>query len=231
MNRFLLFLFFCYSAVCFSQIKGLTEDGKEVVLFENKTWKFVNESDATTLESITTNDKTFERDKSATFLIKSKKINSGVYFNPKEWKLSTQTSFPLVEYMFTQVDTDPQVVGFLLTEKVQIPTYKNLKDIVITNIQRTADYYRLKESEYRMVNGLKFLYLRYVANMKGMDFEYAVYYYLETDGYTAFTVFSSQKVFEKHFAKAQQLLNGLVAVPLGTKEVIYSSPPPPMQPK
>ncbi len=231
MNKILFIALFLYSTTAISQIKGITEDGKEIVLFENKTWKFVNESDAAALETILTNPTKFERDKAGTFLIKSKKLNSGIYFNPKEWKVSTQTSFPLVEYMFTKLNTDPQTMAFLLTEKVQIPTYKNLKDIAISNIQRVADYFRLKESEFRTVNGLKVLCLRYVANTKGLDFEYMVYYYLESDGYSAFSVFSPQKDFEKNLAKTEELLNGLVAVQAGTEEIRYSSPPPPMQQK
>ena len=58
MNKILFVAFFLYSAASFSQIKGLTEDGKEVVLFENKTWKFVNESDAAALETISSNSST-----------------------------------------------------------------------------------------------------------------------------------------------------------------------------
>ena len=231
MKKIFLFAILFYSIPVFSQIKGLTEDGKEVVLFEDRTWKFMNESDDIALETIKLNSAIFEKDKKATFLIKSKKLNMGIYFNPKEWKVTSQSSSPYIEYMFNRINVEQQAIGFLLTEKIQIPTYKNLKDIVIANIQRNADYFRLKESEYRTVNGLKVLYLRYVANTKGLDFEYMVYYNLEDDGYAGVTVFSAEKEFEKYLPVFQQFLNGLVAVEKGSEVIEYRSPPPPMPQK
>ena len=50
-----------------SQIKALTEDGKEVVLFENKTWRFVNESDEKTMDEIVTNNTSFSNPKMQLF--------------------------------------------------------------------------------------------------------------------------------------------------------------------
>ncbi|QOW09330.1 hypothetical protein Q73A0000_02630 [Kaistella flava (ex Peng et al. 2021)] len=210
----------------FSQTKGLTDDGKEVVLFDNGTWKFVNESDAKTLETITTNDSLFEKSKDASFLMRSKKMDMGIYFNPKKWKVISQTSSPYMEYMFHNTVNDTQLVGFLITEKIEIPTLKNLKDIVILNIQKSADFFRLKESEYRTVNGLKVLYLRYIANAKGVDFEYIANYYINDSGYCGVVAFSTQKNFDKNFPQMQELLNGISSV---KKEQVTEVPPPPMK--
>ncbi|WP_312994088.1 hypothetical protein [Chryseobacterium flavum] len=87
-----------------SQIKALTEDGKEVVLLENKTWKFVNESDEKTLETITTNDELFEKTKESTFIVKSKNVDGGFYYNPKKWKIvKAPESSTFVEYAFNNL--------------------------------------------------------------------------------------------------------------------------------
>ena len=152
-----------------AQQRALTEDGKEVVLFDNGTWKFVNESDAKVLETIVTNNNVFEKPKTASFLIKSKKVDVGVYFDPKKWKLATQNISPHVEYFFAERNSNDGYFGFMITEKVQIATLKNLKDLIIENVNRNVDYFRLKESEYRTVNGMKVLYIRYAANKKGMN--------------------------------------------------------------
>ena len=152
-----------------AQQRALTEDGKEVVLFDNGTWKFVNESDAKVLETIVTNNNVFEKPKTASFLIKSKKMDVGVYFDPKKWKLATQNISPHVEYFFAERNSNDGYFGFMITEKVQIATLKNLKDLIIENVNRNVDYFRLKESEYRTVNGMKVLYIRYAANKKGMN--------------------------------------------------------------
>ena len=152
-----------------AQQRALTEDGKEVVLFDNGTWKFVNESDAKVLETIVTNNNVFEKTKTASFLMKSKKMDVGVYFDPKKWKLATQNISPHVEYFFAERNSNDGYFGFMITEKVQIATLKNLKDLIIENVNRNVDYFRLKESEYRTVNGMKVLYIRYAANKKGMN--------------------------------------------------------------
>lgn len=49
MKKYLLLILTVFFISANSQIKALTEDGKEIILFDNKTWKFVNESDEKTL--------------------------------------------------------------------------------------------------------------------------------------------------------------------------------------
>ena len=196
-----------------AQQRALTEDGKEVVLFDNGTWKFVNESDAKALETTITNNNLFEKSRNASFLMKSKKLDVGVYFDPKKWKLATQNISPHVEYFFAERNSNDGYFGFMITEKVQIATLKNLKDLIIENVNRNVDYFRLKESEYRTVNGMKVLYIRYAANTKGMDFEYAGNYYINSDGYAGVVGFSSQKMFENSFGAIQELINGISLAP------------------
>ena len=219
--------------VVFSQQKALNEDGKEVVLFDNGTWKFLNDSDAKVLESFVTNNDIFEKGRNASFLMKSKKLDVGLYFDPKKWKLSTQNISPHVEYFFADRNNTEGLFGFMITEKVQIATLKNLKELIVENINRNVDFFRLKESEYRTVNGLKVLYIRYAANTKGMDFEYAGNYYINSDGYAGVVGFSSQKIFENSFGAIQELINGISLTPKQeVSEVVeYTSPPPPMKSK
>ncbi len=226
---FIIGLFFC-STLAFAQVKGLTEDGKEVVLFDNGTWRFVNESDAKSLETIITNNIPFQKSSDASFLMRSKRMNMGVYFNPNKWKVSPYAASPYTEYLFSKTNGDDQLVAFLITEKIQIPTLKNLKDIIIINIQKNADFFRLKESEYRTVNGLKVLYLRYIANTKGIDFEYVANYHINEEGYAGIIAFSNQKNFDKNLAQMMELLNGISSAKKQkvTETVEYSAPPPPM---
>ena len=216
-----------------AQQRALTEDGKEVVLFDNGTWKFVNESDAKALETIITNNNLFEKSRNASFLMKSKKLDVGVYFDPKKWKLATQNISPHVEYFFTDRGNTEGLFGFMMTEKVQIATLKNLKELIIENVKRNVDFFRLKESEYRTVNGMKVLYIRYAANTKGMDFEYAGNYYINSDGYAGVVGFSSQKMFESNFDAIQELINGISLSPKQelSETIEYTSPPPPMKSK
>lgn len=213
-----------------AQIKAVTDEGKEVVLFDNKTWKFVNESDEKTLETITTNENIFLKDKTATFLFKSKKVDAGIYINPKIWKRTSLFNNPLIEYTFANAETE-NLIGAFTTENVEVSSFKILKDLQISVIQKRADFFKLKESEYRTVNGLKVLYLRYIANSKGLDFEYEGYYYLTDGGYCSVMCYTFQKNFEKVKPKMDSFLNGLVETKKAETVEVYETPPPPIQTK
>ena len=75
---------------------------------------------------------------------------------------------------------------------------------------KIMEYFKLKESEYRTVNGLKVLYLRYIANAKGLDFEYQMYAYLTENGYCSVTSYTFAKYFDQNKAELDRFLNGLV---------------------
>ncbi|RXM37622.1 hypothetical protein BOQ62_21940 [Chryseobacterium sp. CH21] len=110
-----------------SQVKALTEDGKEVVLLDNKTWKFVNESDEKTLETIVTNEEPFEKTKESTFLVKSKNVDGGFYYNPKKWKIvKAPESATFVEYAFNNI-SNSTVYALFGSEIMPVQTLKNLK--------------------------------------------------------------------------------------------------------
>ncbi|GAB0155794.1 hypothetical protein CHRYSEOSP005_10560 [Chryseobacterium sp. Alg-005] len=216
-----------------SQIKALTEDGKEVVLLDNKTWKYVNESDEKTLETISNNEQPFEKSKDATFLIKSKRIDAGLYYNPKKWK-PTKVSFssPTLEQVFTH-SSSPNLFALFVSESAPIQTLKNLKDLIISGIQKNADYFRLKESEYRTVNGLKMLHIKYSANTKGIDFEYIGNYYLTSDGYCGVTVYTFANKYGEYKNEIENFASGLVKTEKAEVaiDVVEVAPPPPMSTK
>lgn len=212
-----------------AQIKAVTDEGKEVVLFDNGTWKFANDSDAKALETITTNETPFTKDKTSTFLYRSKKVNAGVYVNPKIWKFTDAFKTPVLEYAFIN-NLNSNLFGIFTSETVEVGILKNLKELLVTTTQSRADYFRLKESEYRTVNGLKVLYLRYLVNAKGLDFEYQTYAYLTDNGYCSITAYSFSKYFDQYKKELDQYINGLVEVKKaeGTQTVeVYETPPPP----
>ena len=233
MKKFFTFLLFAYCISIFSQIKGVTDDGKDVVLFENGTWKFVNESDKATLETITTNPKIFAKNDSATFLLRSRVLDIGIFYNSKKWKVAKRNPNRVTEFILTDIKFPDEGFSLMMTEKVAIPSLKNLKDIVIFGVQRNVDYFRLKESEYRTVNGLKVLCLRYIANTKGIDFEYLGYYHLLDDGYCGIATFALMNDFDKFHDQFEEFLNGISRVKKEEikEEIIYSNPPPPMKSK
>lgn len=233
MKKIFTFFIFALSISIYSQIKGVTDEGKDVVLFDNGTWKFVNESDKETLETITTNPTIFVKNDSATFLLRSKVLDVGVFYNAKKWKIAKRSPNRITEYILTDTKFPDEGFALMMTEKVKIPTLKNLKEIIISGIQRNVDFFRLKESEYRTVNGLKVLCLHYIANTKGIDFEYLGYYQISDEGYCGVATFALMKDFDKFQPQFEEFLNGFSAVKKDEikEEIIYSNPPPPMKPK
>ena len=231
MKKIFTFFIFAFYISIYSQTKGVTEDGKDVVLFDNGTWKFVNESDKETLETITTNPKIFTKNDSATSLIQSKILDVGVFYNTKKWKIAKRSPNKITEYILTDTKFPDEGFAIMMTEKVKIPTLKNLKEIIISGIQRNVDFFRLKKSEYRTVNGLKVLCLHYIANTKGIDFEYFGYYQILEDGYCGVATFALMKDFDKFQPQFEEFLNGFSVVKKEEikEEIIYSNPPPPMK--
>lgn len=224
-----LFLFAYF--LSFSQTKALTEDGKEIVLFENKTWRFVNESDEKAMDEIVTNNTIFTKSPSATFLLRSQKLDSGIYFNPKQWKTVKADISPIAEYTFQNMDN--QSYGLFVSEKAPIQTLKNLKELIISGVQKRANFFRLISSEYRTLNGLKVLFLEYSANFQGMDFHYLANYHLTEEGYTGIFSYTFENLFLNAKTNLQNLANGLVQTDKAkvTEVIEYTSPPPPISNK
>lgn len=134
MKKFYTLSFLLINILLFCQTKALTEDGKDVLLLDNGTWRYVNLTDSLALQMIKTNPTLFAKSKASTFQIKSKKLDIGLYLNTKIWRISTQTKSPFTEYVFNDVHDENALGAFMMTEKVQIPTLKNLKDIILTGV-------------------------------------------------------------------------------------------------
>ena len=234
MKKSITVLFFIFYCLTFSQVKALTEDGKEVVLFDNKTWRFVNESDEKTLDEIPTNDAPFTKSAGATFLLKSKKVDAGIYFNPKKWKTIKMSILPTAEYTFQNLSNpNVMILSCFTSEMAPIQTLKNLRDIILSSVQSKSDYFRLNTSEYRTVNGIPVLFIDYSLNTKGLDFRYIGNYYITEEGYSTVVTFTYEKEFEKNKKELQDFINGLVKVEKtkATEVIEYTSPPPPMETK
>ncbi|MCY1660609.1 hypothetical protein [Chryseobacterium sp. SL1] len=232
MKKIILIAFVAVSFSTKAQTKAMTEDGKEVVLLDNKTWKFVNESDEKTLETISTNDQTYEKAKEATFLMKSKRVEGGVYYNPKVWRIiKSDINFPAIEHVFTN-STNPNIFALFISENAPIQTLKNLKELVIAGVQKNATYFRLKEAEYRTINDIKVLHMKYSVNAKGIDLEYMGNYYLTGDGYCSITAYTFVNKYEENKKAMESFINGIANVEKSqVTEIIEVAPPPPMSSK
>ncbi len=193
-----------------SQTKALTENGREVILFDNGTWKYTdssNESEPIS-DSLTTNPHSYSKPVNASFLVKSNVCNVGVFIDPAKWTFSPHKDNEVgIEYRFELKSAEGYAM--ILTEKTPIDL-ENMRQIALLNAQKAAYDAKIIKAEYRMVNKLKVLCMEMRGTIKGIKFVYFGYYYSNASGTTQLISFSSQELFEKSKDDLEKLLNGLV---------------------
>ncbi len=207
MKSFTLILFsFFVLNLSQAQQKAVTEKGDEVILFSDGTWKFQNGDEVLETE-IPTNTKNFEKGEKSTFLLKSSRVNVGIWLNPKKWSFKKATENPEAEYELQLREGD--LYGMVLAEKVEIPL-KSLKSIAFENGKSAAPDLKIIKEEYRIVNGMKVLLLQMNGTMQGIKFSYYGYYYSSAKGTVQFITYTSQNLLDSFIPECELLLNGIV---------------------
>ena len=208
MNRFglLLILMLSTATIVSAQQRAVTELGEEVILFSDGTWRYAN-LEVEETKPIPTNPQTFEKDKSASFMLKSKKAKVGFWLDPKQWSFQQATDNPDAEYDLQLKGED--LFGMIITEKMEIPL-ESLKSIAFENGRAAAPDLEIVKEEYRNVNGIKVLCLQMNGTLQGIKFAYYGYYYSNEGGTVQFITFTSQQLLKSYEKDCEKLLNGLV---------------------
>ena len=198
---------FSLSGIINAQVRAITENGEEVVLFENGKWEYVESGEVVDEEEIPMNPIKFTRPTTSTFLLKSTKFNVGTYLDSKKWSIEKGKGDDAYEYQLTLNQGD--LYAMMITEQVEIPL-DALKEIALENARDVApDVYVVKE-EYRTVNGLKVLVLQMNGTLSGIKFSYYGYYFSSEKGTIQFIGYTSQNLLSKYQKTIEDLLNGLV---------------------
>lgn len=194
----------------FPQIMAITDTGEEVILYDDGTWVYSDPSfNADSVTQISTNPTLFVKDSSATFLLKSKKIDVGVWLDPKKWSFTRSVGNPEAEYEINL--KGEELYGMLIVERTELPlTF--MKNAAITNARQVAPDIRVVEEEFRTVNGYKMLYLRLQGTITGLRLSYLGYYYSGPEGTAQLVTFSSTDLIEDYKDEAHTLLQGLTAL-------------------
>jgi hypothetical protein len=200
----LLFLFLTINSQ--GQIKAVTETGEEVVLYNNGTWKYINDSILVRNE-IKLNEKEYSKSNSSTFLVKSKTLNLGVWINPSIWSFEKGEATESREYKFQK--KDESLYGMLITEKLQVPI-ETLINLAIANGKKAAPDLEVISQEYRIVNGTKILMMQMTGTIQGISFVYLGYYFSNESGSVQFLTYTSQELLKDYSNDMEELLNGLV---------------------
>lgn len=199
-----------FSNLLFSQIKAVTETGDEVVLYKDGRWAYVSATASQNMEIIM-NKTVFRKDTSSTFLVKSSKLNIGVWINPREWIFSKGAdNNEDSEYSFQKRDDD--LYALLLTEKTPIPL-ETLKEIALENAKKVAPDATITAQEYRTVNGLKIMMLKMSATVQGIKISYMGYYYSNANGTIQFLTYTGDNLAQTFSGDIEKFLNGLAELP------------------
>lgn len=210
MRTVILLLFACTTAATslHAQRKAVTENGDQVILYDDGTWKAVTDStaDSDTVK-IATNPKPFAKEASSSFLVKSATAPPvAVWIDATKWTFVKKKEGPQ-EYAFEMKSGD--LYGMLISEKIELPLEK-LREVAVENARNAAPDMRVTHLEYRTVNGLKVLNMEMRGSTSGVHFVYYGYYYTDTNGTYQLVVFTAEKLWDNtNKAKAEAFLNGL----------------------
>lgn len=187
-----------------AQIKAVTETGDEVILFQDGTWEYVN-ADITEEFEISLNETNFTKEDKSTFLVKSEKLNIGVWINPRSWSFTKSTNNSAAEFEFQKKGED--LYGMLITEKIQIPL-ETLQEFALENARGVSPDIKITKEEYRIVNGIKVLMMQMAGTIQGMRFTYFGYYYSSSKGSIQLLTYTGEGLFDDYQGDMEDFLNG-----------------------
>jgi len=203
MIRF-VFIMFCFPFLGMAQVNAVTEDGYQIQVFEDGTWKYVD----TTLNEkrfIKVNDKVFNVPESSSFELASKVVDVHILLNEEDWYFMPSSDQDVTEFSFNNKNVE--IYGLMISENAKIPL-ENLRNIAIINARDNVENLKLIEEEYRLVNNLKLLYLCYEGEVEKLPLRYHNYYYSGEDGIVQFITYARKDIAVKNADRMLNLLNG-----------------------
>lgn len=188
-----------------AQTKAVTQDGEEVILYSDGTWKYLQNQESN--NKIDTNTVVFTKSKDATFPIRSKRMDLNLYINPKTFSFKSGSANKFAEFEIQSKNID--IYAMLITERIEVPLM-SLKEMAIKNAKSAASDAKVVLAEMRLVNGRYLLCMEITGTIQGIKFHYYNYYYSHPGGTVQLITYTSDNIFEKMKPEMGKLLNGLV---------------------
>lgn len=208
MKYLLSFTLLLFLSTLNAQQNAITENGDEVILYDDNTWAFVNDS-LNVAEEIPVNSQAFTKSKKSSFLVKSKTTNFGVYINPKDWGFTKGENNPDAEYEFQAKGKD--LYGMFIAEKTPIQV-EGLADIAFENAKSALSQVKRTKIEYRTINDVEVIHMRMEGIISGINIVYYGYYFSNDTGSVQLITYTSTALFDEYKSVMDDLLNGLVLV-------------------
>jgi hypothetical protein len=206
----LIILFVMPFSTLSAQIKALTENGRQVVLNNDGTWKYTSDSTINkhSSDSIKLNPTKFSKSTGANFLVKSIVTDMGVYINPDEWTVAGHHENEVnPEYRFALKSQNG--LAMIESEKTQIDL-ETMADIALINARKAAIDARVTAKEYRIVNNNRILYLEMAGTIRGIKFRYIGYYFSDKTGTLQLLSYTTDGLYSVAKGELIKFLNGFV---------------------
>lgn len=207
MKTFFLLLLLLLNPTSYADQKAITDTGEEIIIFNDGTWRYVNDTNAGS-KKIEINKYKFFKTNDSSFLLKSKRNNSAYWINPDKWIFKKADNNESAEYEFQAKNKD--IYGMAITEEISIPL-DSLSEIALSNAKNAVPNIQIIEKEYRIVNGKKVLYLVMRGTTSGINLTYLGYYFSDSSGTTQFLTYTATNLVEKYKSTINDFLNGLIS--------------------
>lgn len=190
--------------------RAVTDEGDIVILFNDGTWKYEQESQSNTIE-IPMNNTAFEKPADANFTLKSTKTDAQFVINAKKWTFKkSNNGHDVAEYTFEQKGSD--LYGMVISEEIQIGV-EQLASIAFDNAKLAGPDIEVIKKEYRMVNGNKVIYMEMEGTIQSIKVRYLGYYFSNASGSTQYLIYTGSNLVEKYKEDIAQFLNGFSIQP------------------
>src|SRR5262245_15605830 len=187
-------------AVCQDPIKARTETGKDVLLYPDGKWKYVEET-----KKDSSGPQVHNKPLSAKTLFKPTGGNFELWVNESKWGQFNQAGDETGKVQAKLKLGDAYAI--VVSEEIGIPT-DTIKDIAITNVKSVGSDFKLIAEEKRVVNGRDIVSLRFNVTVRGIALAYYAYYYGGKEGTIQVICYTGENLFDKYREPMEELLDG-----------------------
>ena len=199
-----LFLYLLHGRLI-AQIKAITDTGDEIILLDDKTWRYKIEKNKLDLN---TNKKTSETNNSNQ-LIKSNIGDFGVSINPNTIKTNSYSFNKDAEFTFAS--KNGKFWALFMTEKISFPL-KFLKDLKIKSMKDKIESFEILKEDERIVNGMKIMHVQLKGTSKNFNFVYCIYFASSESSTSQLFSYCLESDFENNRENMYKFLDGFTQV-------------------
>lgn len=185
-----------------AEITATTQDGKGVVLYENGTWKYV---DQIPKEAAAASHR-YARSVSATDKIELLRGKAAVYYDATKWRDLKETEPGRFELTHREGDAYAVVIA----ERAEMPL-DALRNLALKNARELSPDIRSVAEEKRVVNDTEVLFMQTAGTMEGMPIAYLGYYYAGKPGAVQVITFTARNLLDEYRKDLEEFLNGFQA--------------------